>query len=312
MAAALAIALLALGVWLPGARLEPPLAVAVGMWPGNEALMLARERGLLPEARFQLLEVPWPSVAYRAFDNGVVQAALFSIEDVVSLIGTGEDMKVVCFLDESTGADMLLAGGQVQSVSDLKGQRVGVDLHSPGLHLLEEALSAAGLRLEDVETVPVLQPEMEEALARKNVSAVVTSEPWATGLRAAGVRVLADSSQAKTPIYRVLAVKTRVLETNRREVEDLVRACLATAASLRELDKDSEQAPILRRQGMTHQEFAAAFGRIRPLALRESQALLSAAGPGAALLAARGAARRGAAIDPAAWLDASILDAIAP
>jgi NitT/TauT family transport system substrate-binding protein len=312
LAAALALALLALGVWLPGARQEAPLAVAVGMWPENEAFMLAGERGLLPAARFQFLEVPWPSVAYRAFDNGVVQAALFSIEDIVNLMETGEDMKVVCFLGESRGADVLLAGGQVQSVSDLKGQRVGVDLHSPGLHLLEEALSAAGLRLEDVETVPVLQPEMEDALAHKDVSAVVASEPWATGLRAAGARALADSAQAKTPIYRVLAVKTRVLENNRRDVEDLVRAFFDTGGSLRAPAKDSELAAILRRQRMTPQEFTAALGRIRSLAIGESQALLAPKGPGAALLAARVKARGGAVVDPAAWLDASVLNAIAP
>lgn len=316
LAAALALALLALGVWLPGGQRQAPLAVAVGMWPENEAFLLARASGLLPEERFRLLEVPWPSVAYRAFDNGLVQAAVFSIEDVVSLLESGEDLRIVLFLDQSLGADAVLAGERVGAMKDMKGQRVGVDLHSPGLHLLEESLAVAGLGLADVEIVPIVQPEMQDVLERGEVSAVVAAEPWATALRAGGARVLADSSTMKTPIYRVLAVKTRMLEEDRGSVEELVRAYLAAAPRLRSPEPGAEMDAVLRRQRMPLPELAAVLAGSKPVKLEECLALLAPGGPGAAVLGARMTARGGKsksrAPEAGAALDDTILKAIAP
>ena len=77
----MSLALFGLGKSLPRQAEEFPLRVGVCPWPGSEALLLAKDEGLLPGARFTFLEATWPSVTYRAFVNGAVDVAILSESD---------------------------------------------------------------------------------------------------------------------------------------------------------------------------------------------------------------------------------------
>ena len=139
LALPMAAALLALAVILPHRERFEPMRVAVGIWPGAETLVLAREHGLLPENRFRLMELTWASAIRRAFDNGVVDAAVLSFDSAVRLLEQGEALRVIYVMDESQGADAVLVRDETTAVEDLRGKRVGVDLLGVGRHLLAAA-----------------------------------------------------------------------------------------------------------------------------------------------------------------------------
>lgn len=314
---ALGVLLLALAMWLPRREQDTPLRVAIGMWTGAESLLLARERGLLPAARFQWVELTWPSALSSALDSGVVDVAVLSLESVVKLLENGEDLRVVCIMDESNGADAVLSRDDIRSVEELKGKRVGVDLRGPGRHLLAEALARTNLKVEDLELVSILQPEMVDVLARGDVAAVVASEPWMTRMVQDNARILADSKVVRTPVLRVLAVKARALVEQREEIKELLRAHLAMVPVLRAAAaREPGMEAVLRRQELTQEELAAIITRVRHLSVAENRELMKDDGGKLDQLITRlmefeaGAGKAKAPPPDALWVDGSLLEEV--
>lgn len=316
LVAALAVLLLGLAAWLPRHAQNGPLRVAIGMWTGAESLLLARERGLLPASRFQWVEVTWPSALSSTLDNGVVDAAVMSLESVVTLLENDEDLRVIGIVDESRGADAVLARQDVLSVSDLKGRRVGVDLRGPGQHLLSEALARTGLGLEAVEMVSILQPEMVEVLARGDVAAVAAAEPWMTKMMADGARILADSRTVKTPVYRVLVVRTPVLLEQREALRELLSAHFAMVPVLRAAAPSAGMDAVLRRQELDAGQLAAIMARVHHPDLQENLRLMKDDSRGLSMTISQLLALSGKpgtlrqTATPGLWLDSSILEEI--
>jgi len=263
MALLMSIALVVIAGSLPERTHDMPLRVAVGLWPGSETFMMARERGLLPESRFTFLEATWSSVSYRAFDSGAVDAAVLTGASVGSLLESGKNVRVICFMDESRGADAIVTLEDVRTITDLKGKRVGFAPHGPGIHLLSEALVAAGLKMDDVEEVSLLPPEIPGALMRGEVSAVVTGEPWIREMVAGGAHVLIDSSDLKIPGLRMLVVHERALTEQREELVDLVRAHFAVAPALQAAEDVEGIDVVLLRHRISRKEFAEVMSNIR-------------------------------------------------
>lgn len=274
---ATALALIVVAGFIPLHDPGQPLRVAVGLWPGSETLLEAQEKGLLPESRFVFLEATWPSAAYRAFDNHAVDAAILAAEDVGRLRSGGEEVRVVCYMDESRGADALVGGEEVASIGALKGKRIGVSAHGPGRRFLAEALASAGLSDGDVVVVTLLEPEIPEALGSGTVSAVVAAEPWLDGILLGGGRILMDSSQTKTPIHRLLVVQEATFREGRDALVELIRAHLEVAPLLSAPAARKDAVPPKRRR-VSPESFADMMARIRIFDLAANLELMRAAG----------------------------------
>lgn len=271
----LSIVLVVMAESLPERTHETPLRVAVGLWPGSETFLLARELGMLPESHFTLLEATWSSVTYRAFDSGAVDAAVLTGSGVRRLLESGKNIRVVCFMDESRGADALVALADVRNVSDLKGKRVGFAPHGPGIHLLSEALVAADLKMDDVEEVSLPPAEIPGALLRGEVKAVVAAEPWIREMVTAGAHVLINSSDLKIPGIRMLVVHEKALTEHREKLVDLVRAHFAVAPDLQVEEEDEGLGVVLQRQRLSRTEFAEVMANIRIFDYAENIAFMN-------------------------------------
>lgn len=258
-----AVLLLIAGVLLPRGDRTEPLKVALGVWPGVETLIVARERGLLPKEQVQLIDMTWPSAASRAFDNGVVDAAVLSLDEVLRLREGGHEPRVVMVMDVSLGADVVLGGKGMNVLADLQGKRVGVDVRSAGMVLLESALESVGLHGGDVDVVPLSPAEVASAMAKQQVDAVVLAEPWATRIRRKGGKVLYDSQQLKVPMYRVLVASAQALKEQRPELRMVMAAHLAMGGALDFAKEASTHEVVLRREGLSLEEFGQTMTRVK-------------------------------------------------
>lgn len=220
----LAIALFVLSFLVPKPDSREPLAVAIGVWPGAETLVLARERRLLPADQVKLVEMTWDSAGMRALGNRVVDAAVLSLDEVLRLRESGYDVRVVLVFDQSLGGDAILARPEVKSVGDLRGKRVGVDIRAAGMFLLAAALEKHGLSSADVTAVPMGTQDMGDALSAGEVDAIVSVEPWLTQVRAAGVDVLFESRELTPPVTRVLVTFSDVVRAQQTRLALLVKA----------------------------------------------------------------------------------------
>ncbi|WP_437931458.1 ABC transporter substrate-binding protein [Sorangium sp. So ce291] len=240
--------LLLLGaVALGCSRTSPdPLRTGMPPWLGFAPLYLGQELGHLPEAAVRSIEFESTSAQMRAFRNGLIDAATLTLDEVLQLVDQGLTPRIVAVADFSRGADAIVARPELRELSDLRGRRVAVEGTATGALMLLRALEKAGLRPEDVDSVPIEVQEGERFLADGRVDAAVTYEPIRTRLLAAGGRELMNSSELQDDITDVIVVRADQIEARAEQVDRMLDAWFRGLAFLNE--HPDEAARIIQRR----------------------------------------------------------------
>jgi len=256
----LVVGLAALSRWMPTYVPAKPLSVAVGLWPGAETLMLARELGEIDDEKVRLVEMSWDSAAMRALGNGAVDAAVLSIDEVVRLRESGCRVQVVLLFDQSQGADAIVTSkAEASSIKDFKGLKVGVDVRGTGMLLLASALDSAGLSSTDVHIVPIVPAETQEALRSGEVDAVVSAEPWLTALRRDGFREIVVGEKDRHLLIRALVVTSEAARMNAEALKALIAVHFRLLPVLKGSPDDPGMDVVLRRERVGREEFTRAM-----------------------------------------------------
>lgn len=292
---------------------DAPLRLAVGVWPGSETFVYARETGMLPAHEVQIVEMAWSSAAKVAFTNRVVDAAVLSLDEVVRLRQSNHDVRVVLVLDFSRGGDAVLARDAAAGLEGLRGKKIGVERQSAGGCLLVHALDVAGMRLDDLQIVPMNNAEMEASYREGEVDAVVAGEPWLTRLRALGAGMVYDSTSARDEMCRVLAVRAEVLERRPQDVLRLVKLHLDLAPLMRDAPDTPAMETICRRLAISRAAYRTALSHLHQPDVHENLNLFEGAPSPLDRISQRMAAvlmKHGLTLEmPNAqpWLDSSVL-----
>ncbi|MBL9133141.1 MAG: ABC transporter substrate-binding protein [Verrucomicrobiaceae bacterium] len=265
-----------------------------------------------------MIELPWSSAVMRALGNGAADAAVVTLDAVLRMREGGQDLRVLMVLDESTGADVVLAREDIRDIRGLKGRRVGVDVRGTGAYLLFCALESAGMAMNDVNVVQLTQPEMVDAVAQGIVDAVVASEPWIGRLKVTGLRGIFDSRQLSVPIMRVLVASAEACEQFQPQLASLIRAQVEWTARVRSGKPFEGVETVLRREKRDLKSLVEGFDLWRPLNLARNRELLAGERPELAVLAGRltemmlraGLLKSSPADEP--WIDATIIEEVLP
>lgn len=281
-----ALLLLVVGMAFPRTERKQRVRVAPGTWPGAETLLLANDLNKLPASRFQVIEIPWSSAVMRALGNGAADVAVVTLDSVLRMRESGQKLRVLMVLDQSTGGDAVLARAGIQDMQGLRAKTVGVDVRGAGGCLLIQALEQAGMTMGDIKAVPLIQSEMEQALELSAVDAVVVSEPWLTRLRQKGLHSVHDSAQQQIPILRVLVASERACAAYRDELMILMKTHVAMTAQIRSGTPFQGMEMVLRRQKLQTEEFVEALKHWKPLTASENAEMLTGENPKLLQLAA--------------------------
>ncbi|HET7238803.1 MAG TPA: ABC transporter substrate-binding protein, partial [Terrimicrobiaceae bacterium] len=131
-----------------------PLKIGYSDWPGFTILEVAKQKGWFKEAGLDV-ELIWfdylPSLD--AFAAGKVDAVTAVATDALVNGANGAKSKIIAILDYSDGSDMIIGKPGVESIKDLKGQKVGIEASLVEHLLLLEALKRNGMTQSDVEIV---------------------------------------------------------------------------------------------------------------------------------------------------------------
>jgi NitT/TauT family transport system substrate-binding protein len=253
-----------------------PLRVAVNSWPGYETLYLAKNLGHYDNTPIQLVDFASGTEEVRAYQNGSVEAAALSLDQVLVLATTHPDVRIVTVMDFSHGGDVILAKPKFSTLAALKGKRIGVEANALGAYIITRALQQAKMSPKDVEIVSLGVSEHERAFKTGRVDAVVTFGPARTRLLAKGAKQLFDSTQIPGEIVDVLVMREAVLsepaaialvQGRFRALATLVQDPLASAKRM---------AP---RTKVTPAQLLESLQGLRSPDLQENQKLLSAQAP---------------------------------
>lgn len=241
--------LLLAALCLAGCGDDRPLTVAVHPWIGYEPLCLAQQFGWLPP-QVTLRHGQGATDSLAALKAGTVDAAALTLDEALQARAAGVAVSVVLILDSSAGADVLLVRPGITRLADLAGKRVGYEPTAVGALMLSEILTRAALAPDAIQHVELPVPQQPAAWHSGAVDAVVSYEPVAGLLEAAGARRLFDSRQTPDTIFDVLVVRQDRVAGRSASLRRLVEAHFRALAYVRGNREDAVYR-IAEHQGMS-------------------------------------------------------------
>lgn len=222
----------AAAIWLTITLIGPaqaePLRIAHTIWVGFGPLFIAQEKGFFAEqgVEVELIRIEEHTTTYAGLFSGQIDGVAGAFQDAPAFSDPGAG-PVVCVLmmDESRGADGVLAIKDVRTMADLEGRSVAV-LHGSVSHFyLSVLLREVGLTQADIEVVDLSAEDAGQAFLLQEVDVAVTWEPWLTqGRQTEHGHLLTDTSKRPGLIVDGLLTTAETFINRKDEFQAFARA----------------------------------------------------------------------------------------
>ncbi len=255
------------------------MRIGTNVWPGYEPFYLAQSlEGWDKGNKIQLVEYATATEVLRAFRNKTIEAAALTLDEALLLRESKMPIQIVLVTDISNGGDVIMATPDIQTFSDIKGKRVGVEGGALGAYVLTRALEVHGLALEDIQIIHVGVDAHESVYRQGKVDAVVTFEPVRTKLKNLGAQEIFSSREIPGEVVDVLVVHDDYLAKSPERVRTLIKGWYN---ALTYLKKQPELAAkvIAQRLKVTPQEALDSFEGLHLPSLAETRKLLGGVEP---------------------------------
>ncbi len=207
-------------VSLSATAIAEPLKIGYSDWPGWVAWEVAIEKQWFKEEGVDVKFEWFDYVASMdAFAAGKLDAVTMTNGDALVTGATGAKSVMIIINDYSNGNDMIVGKPGVNSLKDLKGKKVGVEIGFVDHLLLLNGLEKLGMSEKDVELVNVPTNETPQVLASGDVDAIGAWQPN-SGIAlnlVPGSKPIYTSADEPGLIYDVLAVSPSSLAARKAE-----------------------------------------------------------------------------------------------
>lgn len=208
-------------------------AIKIGFsaWPGWFPWQVAEEEGFFKDAGVNVEMVYFEGYldSINALAAGQLDGNSQTLNDTLASIAAGSDQKIVLVNDNSTGNDQIIVAQGINSVADLKGKKVGVEVGVVDHFLLAQGLRKAGMTLDDVQIVPLETGAAAAAFAAGQLDAVGAFAPFTTSaLKRSGSKVLFSSKDFPGVIPDHLALSAEIVRERPEDVQKIIDAWFKT------------------------------------------------------------------------------------
>jgi NitT/TauT family transport system substrate-binding protein len=241
-----------------------PLLIAYSDWPGWVAWDIALHKHWFDAAGVKV-DFKWfeyvPSM--EAFSAGKVDACAMTNGDQLVTGASGAPSVAILINDYSNGNDMVVARSGIDTVEQLKGKKVGVEVGFVSHLLLLNALKAHKLSPKDITIVNVPTDQTPQALKSRSVDAIVAWQPNSGQAlkEVAGSKPVFTSKNAPGIIYDVLAVNPKSLAERHADWEKVVDVWFQVADFLADKKNEKEALEIMSgRVSLTSEQYAPLLG----------------------------------------------------
>jgi NitT/TauT family transport system substrate-binding protein len=223
---------IAAAIWittgLTGAAHAEPFRISYTIWVGNGPFFVAQEKGFFATEGVEvaLVNIEEHAAMFAALSAGQIDAVQGAFQDAPVFSEADEEpWACVLALDDSRGADGVVAATDIQTIAQLQGRTVAA--HRDGLpgFYLNLLLRDAGLGADDVEIVDLASEDAAQAFLLSEVDAAVTYEPYLSEARQAGHgHLLTDSSEKPGLLFDCLMTRRSLFEARKEEFGAVARA----------------------------------------------------------------------------------------
>ncbi len=206
----------------------PPIRIATSPWPGFELLHLADKKGFFEEEGVSVKIVRLSALedARRAYERGQVDGMTGSLVEIIKANENGRSAKILLITDISNGSDIIIARKGINSLTDLKGKKIGLEPDSFGISMIAGALKKGGLSFDDVKLEGVNQLNISDALLSGKIDAAHTYYPYSTEIMKQKYKMvkLMDSSNIPNEIIDIIAIDSDIILHRKEDIKAIRRA----------------------------------------------------------------------------------------
>lgn len=255
---------------------KQPISIAISSWAGVEPVELAAQLGYFEKhgVEVKLIRFSVYSDSIEALIDGKVDAGMHTLDDAIRYYAGGRDVRVVLLTDYSFGNDGLVARPGIDSLTDLRGARIGVETETVGHLSLLKILEAGKLAENDVTIVNIPTWEIEQSMLNGIVDAGVTWEPYLTRTaRETGGKVLITSREYPETIITTMTFDAAIVKRRPQDVQNIVAAYFDAVEYIKEHPQDAYQR-MGQAEGISAMEFEEQAAGIQYLHLADNLTLL--------------------------------------
>jgi NitT/TauT family transport system substrate-binding protein len=209
----------------PASDSTPTIRIATGVDPGYAQIFLADQEGIFRKhgLNVEIVQTEGGPAPIEALSAGEVQLATNSDATAVTRLGQASTIDAMLVLEESSSFVKTVFAPGISDSSQLRTMGV-----VPGLSLLSTVryLESEGIDRDDIEFIKSSAPELTTLLARGDIDAYVTYEPWATRGEAAGGKIVGNIGDFGLNYAQWLLADSEWLKANSSAATDFVNAIL--------------------------------------------------------------------------------------
>jgi NitT/TauT family transport system substrate-binding protein len=203
-----------------------PLRLGYSDWPGWVAWQIAIDKGWLTQAGLDV-KFEWfdYSASMEAFAAGKIDGDCVTNGDALVMGAGGARNVMIMLTDYSNGNDMIVARPGINSLKDLKGKKIGIEIGLVEHLLLLDGLKKQGMTQDDVTLVNSKTNETPQVLASGQVDAIGAWQPNSRLAMKAlpGAHPVYTSAQSPGLIYDVLTVNPASIAAHRADYIKLIK-----------------------------------------------------------------------------------------
>ncbi|MEG5039898.1 MULTISPECIES: ABC transporter substrate-binding protein [unclassified Microcoleus] len=204
---------------------RPPLKVSFISFVGHRPGIIAQEKGFFKAQGIdvELSYVDYLQLQQADFSAGKYDGIGLTLGDFMILSATNPDIQAVMVVDESTGADVVVAQSDIQTIPSLKGKKLGANLGGFSEVFVTEMLKISKLTSDDVRLVKVDGLEVPQRLQNNAIQAGHTWEPHLSEALKLGAKILFTSKQTPGLILDLIAFRGEAIRDRPEDIRAFVR-----------------------------------------------------------------------------------------
>jgi NitT/TauT family transport system substrate-binding protein len=206
-----------------------PFRVGFNTWVGYGPFYVAKEKGFFKEEGLDvdLQRIEGTGDRRAALIAGRVEALGSTVDDLVVGASQGVPARMVLGIDQSNGADGIVAVNSIKDIKDLKGKTIAVQPGFVNHFFLLYLLDKNGLSPNDVK-IEAMEPDAAGlAFVAKKIDVAVTFEPHLSEAKKrpdGHVLITSAAPIAEGVIVDNFIVRNDVIQGRREDVEKFIRA----------------------------------------------------------------------------------------